>query len=101
MTVLLTDAEAADVASLLRRMTERIAESDQTPAYVDGRGPNDFAEQLEANVDADPSLYVPVTFGNGGVHVGRGHMSKIDASIEAVDGKTDVVEVPVADPQDE
>ena len=61
MVVILSDDEAANVASILRRMNERVDDAeDHTVAYVDDRGPNDFANQLEALVDAgDETVYVP------------------------------------------
>lgn len=61
MVVILSDDEAANVAAVLRRMKERVdAAEDHTVAYVDDRGPNDFANQLEALVDAgDETVYVP------------------------------------------
>lgn len=61
MVVLLTDDEAENVASLLRRMHTGIANAKHTtPVYVDDRGPEDFANQLEALVDADnPTAFVP------------------------------------------
>jgi len=59
--VILSDAEAENVAAVLRRMSERVdAADDVNMAYVDDRGPNDFAKQLEALVDAgDETVYVP------------------------------------------
>lgn len=61
MTVLLSDTEAEQIASILRRMNERVdAAADTTVAHVDDRGPSDFAGQLEALIDAgNPTLYVP------------------------------------------
>lgn len=62
MVVILSDAEAANVAQILRRMNERVEDAeDHTVAYVDERGPTDFANQLEALVDAgDENVYVPM-----------------------------------------
>jgi len=59
--VILSDDEAETVASILRRMNERVEDADDTRvAYVDDRGPTDFANQLEALVDAgDEPVYVP------------------------------------------
>jgi len=61
MVVILSDAEAENVAQVLRRTAERIDDANaHSVAYVDDRGPNDFANQLEALVDAgDETVFVP------------------------------------------
>ena len=100
MVVLLSDDEAADVASLLRRMNERVADSSEhTPAYIDNRGPNDFARQIEALVDqGNPSVYVPV--GHNG-DVGFGYVSRTTAHTAAAKtGRRTIREVALIDPDD-
>ena len=63
MTVLLSDTEAENIASILRRMNERVKAGPETVAYVDDRGPTDFANQLQALVDGGPpSVHAPVVF---------------------------------------
>jgi len=66
MVVILSDDEAENVAAVLRRMAERVADSDDARmAFVDDRGPTDFANQLEALVDAgDETVYVPFERGD-------------------------------------
>lgn len=62
MAVILSDAEAANVAQILRRMNERVEDvEDHTVAYVDDRSPTDFANQLEALAGSGPeNVYVPM-----------------------------------------
>lgn len=57
MVVILDDDEAENVAQILRRTFDHAVNSPMV--FVDDRGPHDFAEQLEALVDAgDPNVYV-------------------------------------------
>lgn len=97
--VILSDDEAENVASILRRMNERVEDADDTRvAYVDDRGPTDFANQLEALVDAgDPSIYVPV---DDGPTTGIGYVTRTTAHTAAAKtGRRKVHEVPIADPK--
>lgn len=62
MVVILSDTEADNVAQILRRMNERVTDAEgHAVAYVDDRGPTDFANQLKALADSGPeNVYVPM-----------------------------------------
>lgn len=103
--VILSDDEAENVASILRRMNERVEDAeDHTVAYVDDRGPNDFANQLEALVDAgDETVYVPLEpFGRNRkarYAFVTGNAARTFAAKADADGG-DVADVTLVDPND-
>lgn len=102
--VILSDDEAENVAAILRRMNERVEDTDDARvAYVDDRSPTDFANQLEALVDAgDETVYVPferhrdattarIAFVTG--HAAQTYAAKVndapgDRTVPAVEGVT-------------
>lgn len=100
MTVLLSDTEAENIASLLRRMNERVQTSDESVAYVDDRGPTDFANQIEALVDAGPaSVHVPISVGSE-VTVYAAHLTPTAAATAARKRAADgVKELSIVDPE--
>jgi len=101
--ILLSDDEAANVASILRRMNERVEDAeDHTVAYVDERGPTDFARQLEALADAgDPNVYaVTSTIADTPV-VSATYPTRITADTHAAKvGGVHVQKVPLKDTAD-
>lgn len=99
MPVLLSDEEAENVATLLRRMHERITEAPAPSiAYVDDRSPEDYANQLEALVDGgDPTVYVPLSVSNGVPSAMKARVTHTDAVTAAtkVRKSPTIQEVPV------
>jgi len=115
MVVILSDDEAENVASVLRRMVERIRDDGRSTrmVYVDDRGPTDFANQLEALVDAgDETVYVPFERGDDAldgttarrafVTESTAHMYAATVNDADVDRRVPHAEaVTVADPNDD
>lgn len=103
MAVILSDGEAEDIASILRRMAERVEDGPGTMAYVDNRGPGDFANQLEALVDADdPTVYLPIAFTSDGPKPIAAFVSRNSAAIHAqnVGGVASIESAPLRDPDE-
>lgn len=103
MVVILSDAEAENVAQILRRMNERVdAAEDHTVAYVDDRGPTDFAKQLEALADAgDENVYVPLfTLGDAPAACAAFVTRTAADEFAAKTGVPHTQKVPVKDPDD-
>jgi len=86
MVVILSDDEAENVASILRRMVERIRDDGPSTrmATVDDRGPTDFATQLEALVDNDTeTVYVPFERSDTGTAARHAFVTGNDALLYA------------------
>lgn len=84
-------------------MNERVQASDESVAYVDDRGPTDFANQIEALVDGGPpSVHAPVVFVDDDVSIHPAYLTPTDAATAARKRAADVVkELQIVDPEAE